>query len=169
MLVGNFFKPALSARKSFPEWHDFQGYSQTSPNIIYHDSVWSAEGLETAHCTLTHEAPEPCSVTTGRRACAVPPEHSFQGVKKRDHTKVDVLSRGLLRVVYSMYSAMASQNGHQVTPRKLAAAPGGVCEGARALKGGQTRGTWWTGRRMLGTTSPTPAVLSGPIHRSGPR
>lgn len=34
-----------------------------------------------------------------RRACAVSSEHSSQGIKKKGHTKMDILSRGLLTVV----------------------------------------------------------------------
>lgn len=91
-------RPVSSARTSSPQCNDFQSHFQTSPNIIYH-------GLRRAR----NNSPAMYNVRLG----AVPPEHSFQGVKKKDHTKVDILSRGFLRVVVSMWSAMASQHGHQ--------------------------------------------------------
>lgn len=45
------------------------------------------------------------------------PKHSFQGEKKKSHNKVDGLCRGILKVVYSMWPAMASKQGHQMALR----------------------------------------------------
>lgn len=46
----------------------------------------------------------------------MPPKHSFQGVKKKSHNKVDILSRGVLKVLCSIWPAMASKQGHLMAP-----------------------------------------------------
>lgn len=62
-----------------------------------------------AHCTLTrYKSPAMCA---DRRAqCHL--NTAFRE-KKKGHTKVDIFSKELQRVVVSMWSAMASQRGHQ--------------------------------------------------------
>lgn len=96
--------------------------------------------LEMAHCTLTRQkSPAMCN----RQVRAMPPKHSFLGLKKKSHNKVDILSRGVLKVVCSMWPTMASKQGHLTTPRVQMSIR--ACAGGRALKGGQIGGTRWTG------------------------
>lgn len=138
--------------------------------------------LEMAHGTLTRQkSPAMCN----RQVLAMPPKHSFQGVKKKSHNKVDILSRGVLKVVCSMWPAMASKQGHLKAPHYRgiphlrlefrcqyalvreaerskvgrSEAPGGRAQQLRAV----------AGHRVSGATSPTPAVFSSLILCLGPR
>lgn len=115
----------------------------------------------------------------------MPPKLSFQGVKKKSHNKVDRLCRGLLKVVYSKWPAMASKQGNQMAPRYrytpqlyhefrcqyplVREAERSKVGRSEALGGRAQQQRAVVGHRASGTTSPTPAVFGSLIHCLGPR
>ena len=114
----------------------------------------------------------------------MPPKHSFQGVKKKSHNKVDILSRGVLKVLCSIWPAMASKQGNLMAPhyrgtphlrREFRYQYALVREAERSkvgrseAPGGRAQQLCSAGHRALGATSSTPAVFSSLIFCLGPR